>query len=68
MSIEQLNLQPGILSQNQCGHVKLAMIKEEESDGRDKMIAESRVEGEVDKVLMAKVPVDSNRLFDGTFE
>ena len=32
------------------------------------MIAESRVEGEVDKVLMAKVPVDSNRLFDGTFD
>ena len=54
----------------QCGHVKLAMIKEKgKRYGRDKMIAESRVEGEVSKVLMAKVPVDSNRIFDhGTFD
>ena len=36
----------------QCQHVKLAMIKEKgKRYGSDKMIAESRVEGDVDKML-----------------
>ena len=36
----------------QCQHVKLAMIKEKgKRYGSDKTIAESRVEGDVDKLL-----------------
>ena len=51
-------------------HIKLAMIKEKgKRYGCDKMITESRVEGNVDKVLTIKVPVDSDRIFDkGTFD
>ena len=54
----------------QCQHVKLAMIKEKgKRYGSDKTIAESRVEGDVDKLLTIKVPVDSDRIFDaGTFD
>ena len=54
----------------QCQHVKLAMIKEKgKRCGSDKTIAESRVEGDVDKLLTTKVPVDSERIFDaGTFD
>ena len=54
----------------QCQHVKLAMIKEKgKRCGSDKTIAESRVEGDVDKMLTVKVPVDSDRFFDaGTFD
>ena len=54
----------------QCQHVKLAMIKEKgKRCGSDKTIAESRVEGDVDKLLTIKVPVDSDRIFDaGTFD
>ena len=55
----------------QCQHVKLAMIKEKgKRCGSDKTtIAESRVEGDVDKMLTTKVPVDSDRIFDaGTFD
>ena len=54
----------------QCQHVKLAMIKEKgKRCGSDKTIAESRVEGDVDKLLKTKVPVDSDRIFDaGTFD
>ena len=47
------------------------MIKEKgKRCGSDKMmIAESRVEGDVDKLLTIKVPVDSDRIFDaGTFD
>ena len=53
-----------------CQHVKLAMIKEKgKRCGNDKTIAESRVEGDVDKLLTIKVPVDSDRIFDaGTFD
>ena len=54
----------------QCQHVKLAMIKEKgKRCGSDKTIAESRVEGDVDKLLTIKVPVDSDKIFDvGTFD
>ena len=54
----------------QCQHVKLAMIKEKgKRCGSDKTIAESRVEGDVDRLLTIKVPVDSDRIFDaGTFD
>ena len=54
----------------QCQHVKLAMIKEKgKRCGSDKTIAESRVEGDVDKMLTIKVPVDSERIFDaGAFD
>ena len=54
----------------QCQHVKLAMIKEKgKRCGSDKTIAKSRVEGNVDKILTIKVPVDSDRIFDaGTFD
>ena len=54
----------------QCQHVKLAMIKEKgKRCGNDKTIAESRVEGDVDKLLTIKVPVDSDRIFDaGNFD
>ena len=54
----------------QCQHVKLAMIKEKgKRYGSDKTIAESRVEGDVDKLLAIKVPVDSDRIFDdGIFD
>ena len=54
----------------QCQHVKLAMIKEKgKRCGCDNTIAESRVEGDVDKLLTIKVPVDSNRIFDaGIFD
>ena len=54
----------------QCQHVKLAMIKEKgKRCGSDKTIAESRVEGDVDKLLTIKVPVDSDRIFDaGAFD
>ena len=54
----------------QCQHVKLAMIKEKgKRCGTDKTIAESRVKGDVDKLLTMKVPVDSDRIFDvGTFD
>ena len=53
-----------------CQHVKLAMIKEKgKRYGSDKTIAESRVEGDVDKLLTIKVPVDSDRIFDaGIFD
>ena len=53
----------------QCQHVKLAMIKEKgKRCGSDKTIAESRVEGDVDKLLTIKVPVDSDKILDiGTF-
>ena len=46
------------------------MIKEKgKRCGSDKTIAESRVEGDVDKLLTIKVPVDSDRIFDaGTFD
>ena len=46
------------------------MIKEKgKRCGSDKTIAESRVEGDVDKLLKTKVPVDSDRIFDaGTFD
>ena len=46
------------------------MIKEKgKRCGSDKMIAESRVEGDVDKLLTIKVPVDSDRIFDaGTLD
>ena len=46
------------------------MIKEKgKRCGSDKTIAESRVEGDVDKILTIKVPVDSDRIFDaGTFD
>ena len=46
------------------------MIKEKgKRCGSDKTIAESRVEGNVDKLLTIKVPVDSNKIFDaGTFD
>ena len=51
----------------QCQHVKLAMIKEKgKRCGSDKTIAESRVEGNVDKLLTIKVPVDSDRIFDAS--
>ena len=37
--------------------------------GSDKTIAESRVEGDVDKLLTIKIPVDSERIFDaGTLD
>ena len=51
-------------------HVKLAMIKKKEKRcGSDKTIAESRVEGVVDKILTIKVLVDSDRIYDsGTFD
>ena len=54
----------------QCQHVKLAMIKEKgKRCGSDNTIAESRVEGDVDKLLTTKVPVDSDRIFDaGIFD
>ena len=54
----------------QCQHVKLAMIKEKgKRYDSDKTIPESRVEGDIDKVLTIKVPVDSDRIFDtGTFD
>ena len=54
----------------QCQHVKLAMIKEKgKRCGSDNTIAESRVEGDVDKLLTIKVPVDSERIFDdGIFD
>ena len=54
----------------QCQHVKLAMIKEKgKRYGSDNTIAESRVEGDVDKLLTTKVPVDSDRIFDaGIFD
>ena len=54
----------------QCQHVKLAMIKEKgKRCGSDKTIAESRVEGDVDKILTIKVPVDSDKIFDAdTFD
>ena len=54
----------------QCQHVKLAMIKEKgKRCGSDDTIAESRVEGDVDKLLTIKVPVDSDRIFDaGIFD
>ena len=43
------------------------MIKEKgKRYGSDKMIAESRVEGDVDKLLTTKVPVDSDRIFDAS--
>ena len=46
------------------------MIKEKgKRCGSDKTIAVSRVEGDVDKILTIKVPVDSDRIFDaGTFD
>ena len=54
----------------QCQHVKLAMIKGKgKRYSSDKTIAESRVEGDVDKVLTIKVPVDSDKIFNaGTFD
>ena len=54
----------------QCQYVKLAMIKKKgKRCGSDKTIAESRVEGDVDKMLTIKVPVDSDKIFDaGTFD
>ena len=54
----------------QCQHVKLAMIKEKgKRCGTDKTIAESRVKGDVDKLLTMKVPVDSDRIvYVGTFD
>ena len=54
----------------QCQHVKLAMIKEKgKRYDSDKTIAESRVEGDVDKLLTIKVPVDSEKIFDaGIFD
>ena len=56
----------------QCQYVKLAMIKKKgKRCGSDKTIAEStgRVEGDVDKMLKIKVPVDSDKIFDaGTFK
>ena len=54
----------------QCQHVKLAMIKEKgKRCGSDKTIAESRVAGDVEKLLTIKVPVDSDKIFDaGTFD
>ena len=54
----------------QCQHVKLAMIKEKgKRYGSDNTIAESRVEGDVEKLLTIKVPVDSDRIFDaGIFD
>ena len=51
----------------QCQHVKLAMIKEKgKRFGNDKTIAESRVMGDVNKILTIKVPVDSDRIFDAS--
>ena len=46
------------------------MIKEKgKRCGSDKMIAESRVEGNVDQALTIKIPVDSNKIFDdGIFD
>ena len=46
------------------------MIKEKgKRFGINKTIAESRVEGDVDKLLTIKVPVDSDKIFDaGTFD
>ena len=46
------------------------MIKEKgKRCGSDKTIAESRVEGDVDKLLTIKLPVDFERIFDaGTFD
>ena len=46
------------------------MIKEKgKRCGSDKTITESRVEGDVDKILTIKVPVDSDSIFDaGTFD
>ena len=54
----------------QCQYVKLAMIKKKgKRCGSDKTIADSRVEGDVDKLLTIKVPVDSDKIFDaGTFD
>ena len=54
----------------QCQHVKLAMITEKgKRCGSDNTIAKSRVEGDVDKLLTIKVPVDSDRIFDaGIFD
>ena len=55
----------------QCGHIKLAMIKEK---GKRyacdiETTAESRVRGDVDRALTEKVPVDSDKIFDaGTFD
>ena len=54
----------------QCQHIKLAMIEEKgKRCGSDSTIAESRVEGDVDKLLTIKVPVNSDRIFESdTFE
>ena len=54
----------------QCQHVKLAMIKEKgKRYGSDETITESRVKGDVDKLLTTRVPVDSDRIFDaGIFD
>ena len=49
----------------QCQHVKLAMIKEKgKRCGSNNTMAKSRVEGDVDKLLTMKVPVDSDRIFN----
>ena len=57
----------------QCQHVKLAVIKKKgKRYGSDKTIAESRVEGDVDKMLKTNpepARLDSERIFDaGTFD
>ena len=50
----------------QCQYVKLAMIKEKRKRYvTEKTVAEHRVKGDVDKMLTIKVPVDSDKIFDG---
>ena len=49
----------------QCGHIKLAMIKEKgKRYACDQIVAQSRVEGDVNQALTEKVPVDSDKLFN----
>ena len=55
----------------QCGHIKLAMVREKgkRRGGADETMVRHLVKGEVDAILASRVPIEVDRIFDsGLFD
>ena len=55
----------------QCGHIKLAMIREKgkRRGGADETMVKHQVKGEVDAIVASRVSIEVDRIFDsGLFD
>ena len=55
----------------QCGHIKLAMIREKgkRRGGADETMVRHQVKGEIEAIVASRVPIEVDRIFDsGLFD